>query len=78
MTMVRLNILNGTQPFLQIAEGYTCMIPENVHEIIDKRTDKTWPTTWFAPRITGEGAFRDVYSVMANWGQITALSPTAT
>ena len=68
MTMVRLNILNGTQPFLQIAEGYTCVIPENVHEIIDKRTDKTWPTTWFAPRITGEGAFRDVYSVMANWG----------
>ena len=24
--------------------------------------------TWFAPKITGKGAFKDVYSVMANWG----------
>ena len=68
VTMVRLNILNGTKPFIQIAEGYTVTIPNKVHKILDERTDKTWPTTWFAPRLTGEGAFRDVYSVMANWG----------
>ncbi|MBE6855987.1 MAG: L-fucose isomerase [Ruminococcus sp.] len=68
VTMIRLNILNGNKPFLQIAEGYTVVIPDEVHKILDERTDKTWPTTWFAPRITGEGAFKDVYSVMANWG----------
>ncbi|MCC8136084.1 MAG: L-fucose isomerase, partial [Ruminococcus sp.] len=68
VTMIRLNILNGTQPFLQIAEGYTVVIPDEVHKILDERTDKTWPTTWFVPKLTGEGAFRDVYSVMANWG----------
>ena len=53
---------------LQLAEGYTCQLPEKVHEILDKRTDPTWPTTWFAPKLTGEGAFTDVYSVMSNWG----------
>lgn len=68
VTMIRVNILNGTQPFIQIAEGYTVTIPENVHKILDERTDKAWPTTWFAPRITGKDAFRDVYTVMANWG----------
>lgn len=68
VTMVRLNILNGNQPFLQIAEGYTVVIPDDVHKVLDERTDKTWPTTWFVPKLTGEGAFKDVYSVMANWG----------
>ncbi len=68
VTMIRLNILNGTQPFLQIAEGYTVVIPDEVHKILDERTDKAWPTTWFVPKLTGEGAFTDVYSVMANWG----------
>ena len=53
---------------MQIAEGQTVVLDEKAHDIIDKRTDRTWPTTWFAPRLTGEGAFRDVYSVMANWG----------
>ena len=68
VTMSRLNLIDGLGPVLQIAEGYTVELPENVHEILDKRTDPTWPTTWFAPRLTGKGAFTDVYSVMANWG----------
>ena len=53
---------------MQIAEGWTVKLPEVIHHAIDKRTDPTWPTTWFCPRLTGEGAFTDVYSVMANWG----------
>ena len=68
VTMIRVNIVAGIGPVLQIAEGTTCVIPDEIHNIIDKRTDPTWPTTYFAPRLTGEGAFKDVYSVMANWG----------
>ena len=68
VTMIRLNILNGTQPLLQIAEGYTVDLPDEIHNPLDARTDKTWPTTWFVPNLTGEGAFADVYHVMANWG----------
>ncbi len=68
ITMSRVNIIEGLGPVLQIAEGYSVDIPHKVHDILDKRTDKTWPTTWFAPRLTGKGAFTDVYSVMANWG----------
>ena len=68
VTMIRVNIVAGIGPVLQIAEGTTCVIPDEVHNIIDKRTDPTWPTTYFAPRLTGEGAFKEVYSVMANWG----------
>lgn len=68
VTMLRVNIVDGLGPVMQIAEGYTIILPENVHKILDERTDKTWPTTWFAPTITGKGAFKDVYSVMANWG----------
>lgn len=68
VTMMRVNIVDGLGPVLQIAEGYTCVLPDEIHNTIDKRTDPTWPTTWFAPRLTGEGAFKDVYSVMANWG----------
>lgn len=68
ITLTRLNLVKGLGPVLQIAEGYTVELPDNVHNILDKRTDPTWPTTWFAPRLTGKGAFRDVYSVMANWG----------
>mgnify|MGYP000855920709 FL=1 len=67
-TMARLNVVKGLGPVLQLAEGYTCELPPEAHFILDQRTDKTWPTTWFAPRLTGEGAFKDVYSVMANWG----------
>ncbi|HBM80638.1 MAG: L-fucose isomerase [Clostridiales bacterium] len=68
VTMSRVNIIDGLGPVLQIAEGYTVELPKDVHDILDKRTDPTWPTTWFAPRLTGKGAFKDVYSVMNNWG----------
>lgn len=68
VTMSRINIIKGLGPVLQIAEGYTVELPEDVHDILDKRTDPSWPTTWFAPILTGETAFRDVYSVMDNWG----------
>jgi L-fucose isomerase len=66
--MCRLNLVKGIGPVLQIAEGETIDLPENVHDILDERTDKSWPTTWFVPRLTGEGAFTDVYNVMARWG----------
>ncbi len=68
VTMMRLNLVKGLGPVFQLAEGYTVDIDPEVHRILNERTDKTWPTTWFAPRLTGEGAFKDVYSVMNNWG----------
>ena len=68
ITMSRVNLVKGLGPVLQIAEGWTIELPDDVHKILDDRTDNTWPTTWFAPRLTGEGAFVDTYSVMANWG----------
>jgi L-fucose isomerase len=68
VTMSRVNIVKGLGPALQIAEGFSVDIPGNVHDILNKRTDQTWPTTWFAPVLTGKGAFSDVYSVMNNWG----------
>ena len=68
VTMLRFNIVEGIGPVLQLAEGYTADLPDEIHGIIDRRTDPTWPTTWFCPRLTGENAFTDVYSVMANWG----------
>jgi len=68
VTMCRINIINGLGPILQIAEGYTVELDEEVNEILDKRTDPSWPTTWFAPKLTGKGSFKDVYSVMNNWG----------
>ncbi|MBT3294264.1 MAG: L-fucose isomerase [Verrucomicrobia bacterium] len=68
ITMSRVNLVKGLGPVLQIAEGWTVELPERVHKKLDARTNDTWPTTWFAPRLTGEGAFRDVYEVMAKWG----------
>lgn len=68
VTMLRVNIVQGVGPVLQLAEGYTADLPDEIHKKIDSRTDPTWPTTWFAPRLTGKGPFKDVYSVMANWG----------
>lgn len=68
VTMSRVNIVKGLGPVLQIAEGYTVELPGDMNEILDQRTDPTWPTTWFTPILTGAGAFKDVYSVMANWG----------
>jgi L-fucose isomerase len=68
LTMARINLVKGLGPVLQIAEGYSCDIDPEVHDKLDMRTDPTWPTTWFAPILTGEGPFKDVYSVMNNWG----------
>lgn len=68
MTMARLNIIKGVGPVLQLAEGYSVDLPEHVHDILDRRSNPTWPTTWFVPNLTGSGAFKDVYSVMNNWG----------
>lgn len=68
ITMSRINIIKGLGPTLQIAEGHTIDLPEEVHHTLTERTNPTWPTTWFVPRLTGEGSFRDVYSVMSNWG----------
>jgi len=68
ITISRVNLVKGLGPVLQLAEGWTVELPEKVHRILCDRTDPTWPTTWFAPRLTGKGPFTDVYSVMANWG----------
>lgn len=67
MTMIRLNMVAGVGPTLQIAEGYTCVLPDDVHKTLDERTDKTWPTTWFAPRL-GASGFETVWDVMNHWG----------
>jgi L-fucose/D-arabinose isomerase len=68
LTMIRLNLVKGLGPVLQIAEGWSIDLPKEVYEVINGRTNPTWPTHWFVPRLTGTGPFRDVYSVMANWG----------
>ena len=68
VTMTRLNTVKGIGLVLQIAEGWTCDVDEKIFDTINKRTDPGWPTTFFVPRLTGNGPFKDVYSVMANWG----------
>ena len=68
VTMIRVNIVKGIGPVIQIAEGYTVELPEDVADAVWKRTDYTWPCTWFAPRTTGKGAFKTAYDVMNNWG----------
>ena len=68
VTMARLNLVKGLGPVLQVAEGHTVDLPAKVHDCLDQRTNPTWPSTWFAPVLTGSGAFRDVYTVMNNWG----------
>ena len=68
-TMIRLNLVKGLGPVLQIAEGWTVALPEEVSDKLWKRTDYTWPCTWFAPRCDGkEGPFKTAYDVMNNWG----------
>ena len=67
-TMIRLNLVKGLGPVLQIAEGWTVNLPDEVSDKLWKRTDYTWPCTWFAPRCTGKGAFKTAYDVMNNWG----------
>ena len=68
ITMCRINLVKGLGPVLQIAEGFTVELSKDVEKKLQRRTSPTWPTTWFAPILTGNGAFKDVYSVMANWG----------
>ncbi len=68
ITLSRLNLVRNLGPVLQIAEGHTIDLPEEVHRTLTERTNPTWPTTWFVPRLTGSGSFRNVYSVMAAWG----------
>ena len=68
ITMIRMNLVKGQGPVLVVVEGHTCTLPEDVNKLLDERTDPGWPTTWFAPILTGKGAFTDVYSVMANMG----------
>ncbi len=67
-TMSRINYVKGLGPVLQIAEGETIGLSKDMHQALDERTNPTWPTTWFVPRTTGSGPFRDVYTVMSNWG----------
>ena len=68
VTMLRLSLVKGLGPVMQIVEGYTVVLPEDISDILWKRTDYTWPCTWFAPRTTGEGDFKTAYDVMNNWG----------
>jgi L-fucose isomerase len=68
VTMSRLNLVKGIGPVIQIAEGWTVYLPEEITDILWKRTDYTWPCTWFAPRVTGSGPFKTAYDVMNNWG----------
>ena len=67
-TMARINLVAGLGPAIQIAEGQTVELPDSVHDVLDQRTNPTWPTTWFAPKITGRGAFTSTYEVMNHWG----------
>ncbi|MDR1929320.1 MAG: L-fucose isomerase, partial [Treponema sp.] len=68
VTMTRLNLVKGQGPVIQIAEGWTVNLPDNISDILWKRTDYTWPCTWFAPRVCGKGPFKTAYDVMNNWG----------
>ncbi len=68
VTMCRINLVSGLGPAMQIAEGWTVELPDEVHAVLNERTDPSWPTTWFAPITTGSGPFRDAYTVMNNWG----------
>ena len=67
MTMLRVNMIEGVGPSMQVIEGYSCVLDEEVHKTLDDRTDRAWPTTWFAP-ILNDAAAKSVYDVMARWG----------
>ncbi len=67
MTMCRISLVKGLGPVLQLVEGWSVELPAKVHKILNERTNPSWPTTWFVPRLTGSGPFADVYSVMNNW-----------
>lgn len=68
VTISRLNLIDGLGPALQLAEGWTVELPDEIHQQLDRRTNPSWPTTWFVPRLNGQGPFKDVYGVMNNWG----------
>jgi len=68
VTMTRINLVRGLGPVMQVAEGWTVSLPDEVSTTLEDRTDPLWPTTWFVPRLTGEGAFTSVYEVMNLWG----------
>jgi L-fucose isomerase len=68
VTLMRINLVKGVGPTMQLAQGYIVDIPQEIHDVIDKRTSPAWPTSWFVPELTGQGAFTDVYTVMARWG----------
>jgi len=68
ITISRVNLVKGLGPVLQLAEGWTVELPQKMNKILTDRTNPTWPSTWFTPRLTGRGPFTDVYSVMSNWG----------
>lgn len=68
MTISRINLVKGIGPVLQVVEGWSVELPEDIHTVLDERTNPTWPTTWFVPRVTGSGFFRNVYTVMSKWG----------
>jgi len=74
VTMLRINLVDGVGPVMQLAEGSTAVLDDSMHAALDRRTDPSWPTTWFVPRTTGTGAFRDVYSVMSAWGANHAVT----
>ena len=67
-TMIRINLVKGLGPTIQIAEGYTVNLPDEVSDILWKRTDYTWPCTWFAPIVNGVGPFKSAYDLMNTWG----------
>ncbi len=68
VTMLRLNMVKGLGPVMQIAEGWTVALPDDVNDILWKRTDYTWPCTWFTPRVTGKGGFKSAFDLMKTWG----------
>ena len=67
-TMIRINLVKGLGPTIQIAEGYTVALPDEVSDILWKRTDYTWPCTWFTPICNGVGPFKSAYDLMNTWG----------
>jgi L-fucose isomerase len=68
VTMTRINLVKGLGAVMQIVEGYTVDLPQHVHDVLNERTDPTWPTTWFTPVLTGKEPFNTAYAVMNNWG----------
>lgn len=67
MTMLRINLVEGVGPTIQIVEGHSVDLPDDIHRVLDERTDRTWPTTWFVPEVGEEGC-ESVYDIMARWG----------